>query len=156
MLVTISFMNIPKAARPQPRQYPYFPLMALIHSGSAVVDAAVGVTLASSALFSVDVNDAKFSFLLSLIGTMAPFILLAPTASMLVEKIKVPRILLAISINGIRLFGLLLMAIASGHSSTTRLAIFPLAFIMLTLSKCYVVAKTSTLPQITTSATFMG
>ena len=128
--------------------------MMLIHGTSALIDAAVAVTLASSALFSVNPGEARSSILLSLVGTMAPFVLLAPSASLLVEKIHFPRIVVAITINAFRLLGLILMAMASSHSSSTRLAIFPLAFVMLTLSKCYVVAKTSALPQITTTANF--
>jgi hypothetical protein len=58
------------------------------------------------------------------------------------------------SINLLRVIGLVIMASASAHSSTTRLAIFPLAFVMLTLSKCYVVAKTSSLPQVTTTENY--
>ncbi len=128
--------------------------MVVIHGSSAMMDAAVAVTLASSALFAVDVQQARFTILLSLLGTLIPFILLAPSASLLVEKIKTPRIVLAIIINTMRFTGLVLMAIAASSSSTARLAVFPLAFVMLTLSKCYVVTKTSALPQITSVEKF--
>jgi len=154
MFVTIDLMNSSKPTAGPVRQYPYFPLMLLIHTTSALLDASVAVILAASALFAVDVNEAKVSILLSLFATMIPFIALAPTASLLVEKIKVPRIVLALSINAFRLAGLILMAVAASQSSTSRLAIFPLAFVMLTLSKCYSVIKTSTLPQITTVESF--
>lgn len=128
--------------------------MVVIHGSSALMDAAVAVTLASSALFAVDVQQARVTILLSLLGTLIPFILLAPSATLLVEKIKTPRIVLAIIINAMRCGGLVLMAIAASSSSTTRLAVFPLAFIMLTLSKCYMVTKTSSLPQITSVEKF--
>lgn len=119
-----------------------------------MIDAAVAITLASTALFNVDVSAARTSIIFSLMGTMVPFILLAPSATLFVEKVKVPRLLIAMSINGLRILGLVLMGIASAHSETTRYAIFPLAFIMLTLSKCYSVAKTSALPQVTTRESF--
>jgi|GEM_PF-6439130 len=154
MFVTIVFVNSYKPTAGPVRQYPYFPLMVLIHATSGLLDASVAVILATSALFAVDINDAKISILLSLFATMIPFIALAPTAALLVQKIKVPRIVLALSINTFRLAGLILMAIAASQSSTTRLVIFPLAFVMLTLSKCYSVIKTSTLPQITTVESF--
>ena len=136
MFVTISLMNSSTAKSKAPREYPYFRLMVLIHATSGVIDAAVAVILATSALFAVDINGARISILLSLFATMIPFIVLAPAAALLVQKIQVPRIILALSLNIFRLAGLILMALAASQSSTTRLAIFPLAFVMLTLSKC--------------------
>lgn len=128
--------------------------MLQIHVSSAIIDAAVTITLASSALFNVDVSDARISIIFSLLGTMVPFILLAPSASLLAERIKTSRLILALVVNGLRIIGLILMGLASSYSATTRYAIFPLAFIMLTLSKCYSVAKTSALPQVTTRESF--
>ena len=126
----------------------------LIHGTSTVLDVTVALALASSALFAVDVNQAKISILLALFVTMVPFFILAPTASLLVEKIRFPRIAIAIGINFFRFLGVILMAMAATHSSTSRLAIFPLAFLMLVLSRCYVVVKTSALPQITNVDSF--
>lgn len=154
LFVTISLMNSSKSIPGVRPKYRYFPLMVHIHATSGLVDTCVVVILATSTLFALDVGDVRIPILVSLFVSMIPFIALVPTVGLLVQKIHVPRIVLSIYINCFRLIGLILMAMAASNESNMRIVIFPLSFLMLTLSKSYCVVRTSALPQVTTVESF--
>jgi MFS family permease len=118
-----------------------FGRLALLHSLSSSGDALVAVALAGSIFFSVSAKAAQSRVALSLALTVAPFAIVGPLLGPLVERVRGGRRAVAMTSVAGRAVLCLFMSV-SVHS----LLLFPLAFLLLVLSKLYLVTKAALVP----------
>lgn len=123
--------------------HPTTPLGRLARTHVLMVsgDTLVTVALAGSLFFSISPDAARSQVLLYLVLTMAPFIVVAPLLSPLLDRTRAARRTMVILSALVRAVLCLLMA-RDLHS----LVLFPEAFLVLIASKTYTVTKASLVP----------
>jgi predicted MFS family arabinose efflux permease len=118
-----------------------FRRLVLANSGGVAGDAIFTVSLAGSLFFNVSVDAARPSILLYLVVTLAPFAIVGPFVGRIIDRFPgSQRGVMAVT-NAGRALAMLAM---SWHR--TSLLFFPLAFVVLVLSKSSSVAKSSLVP----------
>jgi hypothetical protein len=119
-----------------------FGRLALVHVFQAAGSGLVAVSLAGSLFFSISPDAAKSKVLLYLLLTIAPFALVGPALSPLLDRGRQARRTSVAIANG----GSALICI--GMSRTIHdLLLFPEAFVVLVLAKLYVVARAAIVPE---------
>lgn len=113
------------------------------HLLSAAGDALVAIALAGSLFFSQDPNTARTNVAFSLLLTMAPFAVVAPFLGPVVHRVRGGRRFILFFASAGRALLCLLMA-----TSLDSVALYPLAFGSLVLSKTHAVVKSATVPEI--------
>jgi hypothetical protein len=108
---------------------------ALVHLASAAGDALVAIALADSVFFSLPVGQARLKVALYLALTMAPLAVAAPLLAPLLDRGGFRR-----AISFVSSAGRALVAILAAPRVDT-LALFPLAFVLLVLSKVHGLTK---------------
>jgi len=104
-------------------------------------DALLTVSLAGSLFFKVSTNEAQGKVILYLLLTMAPFAVVAPLLGPIIDRSRGARRATVVASSASRAAVALVLA---GHLGGPLL--YPLAFIMLVLSKVYLVTKGSLVP----------
>jgi hypothetical protein len=122
-----------------------FGRLALTHVLSTGGDALVALVLAGSLFFSLDPSGARWRIALYLLFTMAPFALVGPLIGPLMDRVAGGRRMMLIGSCVGRAAVAVLMIASAGSDS---LVLFPLAFVMLVLSKSYAVAKAAIVPTV--------
>jgi hypothetical protein len=123
-----------------------FSRLALAHAISVCGDVFVTISLADSIFFSATTTGARGKVVLYLLLTMAPFAVVAPVLGPLLDRTRGGRRLLIAGAAGGRAILCLLMA-----GVIHELALYPLAFAMLVLSKGHSVAKSALVPAVVDS-----
>jgi MFS family permease len=118
-----------------------FGRLALTHVLSTAGDTMVTISLAGSLFFSISPEAAKSKVILYLLLTAAPLAVVAPLMGPVIDKSRGARRALVVASTSLRALVAVLMA---GHIKS--LLLFPLAFIMLALSKLYLVTKGALVP----------
>jgi len=119
-----------------------FGRFALVHVIQAGASGLVTISLAGSLFFSISPNAAKSKVLLYLVLTIAPFALVGPALSPLLDRgQQARRTSVAVAMGGSAL-------ICLGMAANIRdLLLFPEAFVVLVLAKLYVVARAAIVPE---------
>ncbi len=104
-------------------------------------DALLTVSLAGSLFFKVSTSEAQGKVILYLLLTMAPFAVVAPLLGPIIDRSRGARRATVVASSAARAVVALVLA---GHLGGPLL--YPLAFIMLVLSKVYLVTKGSLVP----------
>ena len=120
-----------------------FGRLALVHSLQAAGTAFVTISLAGSLFFSISPDAAKSKVLLYLVITIAPFAVVGPALSPLLDRGRQARRSSVAIANVGSAFACLLMA-----RNLHDLLLFPEAFVVLVLGKLYLVARASLVPEI--------
>ena len=118
-----------------------FGRLALTHVVLTAGDTLVAVSLAGSLFFSISPDAAKGKVILYLVLTMTPFAVVAPLLGPIIDRSRGARRAMVVVSAASRAAMCLVMA--GGLSS---LLLFPEAFVMLVLSKVYLVTKGSLVP----------
>jgi MFS family permease len=149
------------ATAPPPRQSPPsgptdhrfaeptpFARLAITHAASICGDVCLTVSLAGSLFFSVSPGQSREKVLLYLIITMAPFAVIAPLLSPLLDRIRGGRRLMILATCAVR--GVLCLFIARyvNASGAEALLIYPLAFGLLVMQKTYSIARSALVPSL--------
>jgi hypothetical protein len=108
---------------------------ALVHLASAAGDAMVAIALAGSVFFDLPVDEAKTRVALYLVLTMAPLAVASPFLVPLLDHAGPRR---AVSVASAA--GRSVVALFAAQNVTT-LALYPLAFVILVLSKVHAITK---------------
>lgn len=122
-----------------------FGRLALVHCLQAAGTAFITVSLAGSLFFSISPDAAKSKILLYLLITIAPFAVVGPALSPLLDRGRQARRASVAIANAGSALACLGMA-----KNLHDLLLFPLAFIVLVLGKLYLVARASIVPEIIT------
>ena len=119
-----------------------FGRFALVHVIQAAASGLVTISLAGSLFFSISPNAAKSKVLLYLVLTIAPFALVGPALSPLLDRgQQARRTSVAVAMGGSAL-------ICLGMAGNIHdLLLFPEAFVVLVLGKLYVVARAAIVPE---------
>ncbi|WP_298212549.1 MFS transporter [Ferrimicrobium sp.] len=118
-------------------------ILRRIHALSISSDTLMTVALAGSLFFSISPDEARSKVTLYLLFTMAPFAVLAPLISPLIDRgPRVRRIVVIVS-GVVRFVGVFLMIF-----ELRSLLLFPLALMNLVASKAYLVSKSSLIPEL--------
>jgi len=119
-----------------------FGRFALVHVIQAAASGLVTISLAGSLFFSISPNAAKSRVLLYLVLTIAPFALVGPALSPLLDRgQQARRTSVAVAMAGSAL-------ICLGMAGNIHdLLLFPEAFVVLVLGKLYVVARAAIVPE---------
>ncbi len=135
----------PRFAEPTP-----FARLAITHAASICGDVCLTVSLAGSLFFSVSPGQSREKVLLYLIITMAPFAVIAPLLSPLLDRIRGGRRLMIFITCAVR--GVLCLFIARyvNASGAEALLIYPLAFGLLVAQKTYSIARSALVPAVVT------
>ncbi len=121
-----------------------FGRLALVHTIFSAGSTLVTVSLAGSLFFSVSPSESKSKVLLYLLLTIAPFAIVAPALSPLLDRgVTARRASIAVASGG----SAVLAVSMSDHLK--GLLLFPEAFGILVLSKLYLVAKAALIPTMT-------
>ncbi len=121
-----------------------FGRMALVHTLFSAASTLVTISLAGSLFFSVSPTESKSKVLLYLLLTIAPFAVVAPALSPLLDRgLTARRAAVGVACGG----SALLAFSMSGHLK--GLILFPEAFGVLVLSKLYLVGKAALVPSMT-------
>lgn len=115
--------------------------LAVTHVLMTAGDTLLTVSLAGTLFFSISPEAAKSKVLLYLLLTMAPFAVVAPVLGPAIDRSRGARRALVVASAAARVVVCLEMA---GH--VHGLLLFPLAFLMLVLSKVYLVTKGAIVP----------
>lgn len=119
-----------------------FGRLALVHVLQAAGSGLIAISLAGSLFFSISPDAAKSKVLLYLVLTIAPFALVGPALSPLLDRGQQARRTSVAVANG----GSALICIGMARN-IHDLLLFPEAFMVLVLAKLYVVARGSLVPQ---------
>lgn len=121
-----------------------FGRLALVHTLFSAGSTMVTISLAGSLFFSVSASESKSRVLLYLLLTIAPFAVVAPALSPLLDRgVTARRASIAVATAGSA-------ALAVSMSDHLKgLILFPEAFGILVLSKLYLVAKAALVPTMT-------
>ncbi len=119
-----------------------FGRLALVHVFQAMGSGLIAISLAGSLFFSISPNAAKSRVLLYLVLTIAPFALVGPALSPLLDRGRQARRTSVAIANG----GSALICIGMARNIHDVL-LFPEAFVVLVLAKLYVVARAALVPQ---------
>jgi len=148
------------ATAPPPRQRPTGPAdhrfaeptpfarLAITHAASMCGDVCLTVSLAGSLFFSVAAGESKEKNLLYLLLTMAPFAIIAPLLSPLLDRVRGGRRLMIFATCAVRAVLCLFMARYVNASGAEGLLIYPLAFGVLVMAKTYSIARSSLVPAV--------
>jgi hypothetical protein len=120
-----------------------FGRLAFVHVLMTAGDTLLTVSLAGSLFFSISPDAAKSKVLLYLFLTMAPFAVVAPVLGPLIDRSRGARRAMVVFSGAARAVVCVFMV---GQLKT--LLLFPLAFVMLVLSKLYLVTKGALVPQL--------
>jgi hypothetical protein len=123
-----------------------FAKLALAHAVGVCGDVFVTVSLADSIFFSATTDAAKPRVLLYLLITMAPFALVAPVIGPMIDRTRGGRRLVIAGACAGRAVVCILMA-----NSLDSVALYPLAFMTLVLSKAQSVGKSALVPAVVDS-----
>ncbi len=125
-----------------------FARLAITHAASICGDVCLTVSLAGSLFFSVSPGQSREKVLLYLIITMAPFAVIAPLLSPLLDRIRGGRRLMIFITCAAR--GVLCLFIARyvNASGAEALLIYPLAFGLLVAQKTYSIARSALVPSL--------
>jgi hypothetical protein len=118
-----------------------FGRLALTHVLSTAGDTMVTISLAGSLFFSISPEAAKSKVILYLLLTAAPFAVVAPLMGPVIDRSRGARRALVVASTSLRALVCVLMA-----GEIKSLLLFPLAFMMLVLSKVYLVTKGALVP----------
>jgi hypothetical protein len=118
-----------------------FGRLALTHVVLIAGDTLVTISLASSLFFSISPDAAKGKVILYLVLTMTPFAVVAPLLGPIIDRSRGARRAMVVVSATCRALMCVVMA-----GSLGSLLLFPEAFIMLVLSKVYLVTKGSLVP----------
>jgi hypothetical protein len=123
-----------------------FGRLALVHTLFSAGSTLVTISLAGSLFFSVSASESKSKVLLYLLLTIAPFAVVAPALSPLLDRgVTARRAAIGIACGGSALIAVSMADHLKG------LLLFPLAFGILVLSKLYLVGKAALVPSMTES-----
>lgn len=120
-----------------------FSRLAVAHALAVSGDALVTVALAGSLFFDISPSAARGRVALSLVLTMAPFAVVAPFLGPAIDRIRGGRRFTMVLANFGRALACLFMA-----RYLSGLLLFPIAFVLLVLSKTHAVAKSSLVPTV--------
>ncbi|MGH9102609.1 MAG: MFS transporter [Acidimicrobiales bacterium] len=118
-----------------------FGRLAVTHIAMVAADTLVTVALAGSLFFSISPDAARGQVGLYLLLTIAPFVVVAPVLSPLLDRGRSARRGMVVASAGARAVLCVLMA-----GDTHSLLLFPEAFLILVASKAYTVTKSSLVP----------
>jgi Major Facilitator Superfamily len=118
-----------------------FGRLALTHVVLTAGDALLTVSLASSLFFQVSTNEARSKVILYLLLTMAPFAVVAPLLGPIIDRSRGARRATVVVSTAARAAISLFLA-----NDLKGPLLYPLAFLMLVLSKVYLVTKGSLVP----------
>lgn len=122
-----------------------FGRLALVHTIFSAGSTLVTISLAGSLFFSVSPTESKSKVLLYLLLTIAPFAVVAPALSPLLDRgVTARRASVAVACGGSALLAFSMADHLKG------LLLFPEAFGILILSKLYLVSKAALIPSMTT------
>jgi hypothetical protein len=125
-----------------------FSRLALTHAASICGDVCLAVSLAGSLFFSVSPGQSRPKVLLYLIITMAPFAVIAPLLSPLLDRIRGGRRLMILITCVARAVLCLFMARYVDATGAEALLIYPLAFGVLVAQKTYSIARAALVPAV--------
>ncbi|HYV59847.1 MAG TPA: MFS transporter [Acidimicrobiia bacterium] len=125
-----------------------FARLAITHAASICGDVCLTVSLAGSLFFSVSPGESREKVLLYLLLTMAPFAIIAPLLSPLLDRIRGGRRLMIFATCAARALLCLFMARYVNAGGAEGLLIFPLAFGVLVMAKTYSIARSSLVPAV--------
>ena len=125
-----------------------FARLAITHAASICGDVCLTVSLAGSLFFSVSPGESREKVLLYLLLTMAPFAIIAPLLSPLLDRVRGGRRLMIFATCAARALLCLFMARYVNASGAEGLLIFPLAFGVLVMAKTYSIARSSLVPAV--------
>src|SRR5574341_1504151 len=120
-----------------------FARLAITHAASICGDVCLTVSLAGSLFFSVSPGESRQKVLLYLVLTMAPFAIIAPLLSPLLDRIRGGRRLMILATCAARALLCLFMARYVNASGAEALLSYPLAFGVLVMAKTYSIARSS-------------
>jgi MFS family permease len=123
-----------------------FARLAIAHAASICGDVCLTVSLAGSLFFSVSPGESRSKVLLYLLLTMAPFAVIAPLLSPLLDRIRGGRRLMIVATCALRAVLCLFMARYVNASGAEALLIYPLAFGVLVMAKTYQIARSALVP----------
>lgn len=114
-----------------------------VHALHAAGDALVAVSLAGTLFFSVPLGQARDRVALYLLLTLLPFSLLVPVAGPLLDRLRHGRRLVLATSTGGRAIATWFMA-----ATVDDLRLYPLALVVLVLSRGYGVARSAAVPRV--------
>ena len=122
-----------------------FHRLARTHASSAMADAMVAATLASSIFFSLPADDARVPVVRYLIITMLPFALLSPLIGPLIDRLKGGHrfVLIGTAVARVVLCYLMIGLIAAGGAP-----FFLVALCVLVSQRAYHVARSALVPTV--------
>jgi Major Facilitator Superfamily len=135
--------TVSRFAEPTP-----FARLALTHAASICGDVCLAVSLAGSLFFSVSPGQSRPKVLLYLIITMAPFAVIAPLLSPLLDRIRGGRRLMIFVTCAARAVLCIFMARYVDEAGAEGLLIYPLAFGLLVAQKTYSIARSALVPAV--------
>lgn len=120
-----------------------FSRLSVTHALSVAGDTLVTLALAGSLFFSISPTEARGRVALSLVLTIAPFGVVAPLLGPAIDRSAGGRrAMVLIAASGRAIAALIAARVL------TSLALFPVAFVLLVLSKTHAVAKSSLVPTV--------
>jgi hypothetical protein len=125
-----------------------FARLALTHAASISGDVCLAVSLAGSLFFSVSPGESRPKVLLYLTITMAPFAVIAPLLSPLLDRVRGGRRLMIFLTCAARALLCFLMARIVNETGAEGLLIYPLAFGILVAQKTYSIARSALVPAV--------
>jgi len=137
----------PPPARPRrPLVISPFTRLARTHALMAAGDAVIALALAGSLFFDISPDAARTKVALYLLFTMLPFTVIAPLVGPALDRIPGGRRVIVVSCAaGKAVVSVFMVTHLDG------LALFPLAFLTLVLSKAYAVSKSALVPSLVRS-----
>jgi len=112
-----------------------------VHALTACGEAAFAIALADSLFLSISPDAARSKVLLFLGVSLAPFAVIAPFIGPVIDRVPGGRRITVLIVNVLRCVTVVLMI-----QRINSVALFPLAFISLVLSRTYAVSKTALVP----------
>ena len=112
-----------------------------MHALTACGEAAFAIALADSLFLSISPDAARSKVLLFLGVSLAPFAVIAPFIGPVIDRVPGGRRITVLIVNVLRCVTVVLMI-----QRINSVALFPLAFISLVLSRTYAVSKTALVP----------
>lgn len=122
--------------------WPAFRRMARVQAAHAAGDALVAVSLAGTLFFDVPIGEARGKVELYLLLTMTPFAVLSPIVGPLLDR-RAGAYRLAVILSAI---GRTVLAVYMA-TRTANLALYPMAFGLLVLSRTHGVSRSALLPE---------
>jgi hypothetical protein len=122
--------------RPAANRVPLGPFsrLARTHAAASAGDAVVAIALAGSLFFDISPGAARGKVALYLLFTMAPFAVVAPLVGPLLDRVRGSRRLLVIVGAAVRA-----VVCVAAMFQLKSLVLFPLAFVLLVMSKAYAI-----------------